>query len=831
LPCKGLRRGGGANAAREARSALAKVLERRAKYDEAEEILKRLLTEREEVYARGNVLERRCMKGEYEERQLDRQKEVLRARHALAELKACNLRQVVDPGIAVVAKHEVGKLHSVVVRGVTGYAAFLNATYVLNSAHTANSFPVFTHGAGHTTRKTFNDHQMVHLFCGNHGHWIVGDTASMVAGTSKGLIASSSRSPSPLGLQWRASNGTAFVLDLAITLDTPTWLTSSGLVETIGKLKEACAEMALMSEEVGELFGEDDPFRLRFLESYANMVSRAQIEGVATATDATRTSLVWDPFVSIAMLRDILERRCRLFGATHEDTLRTMLGLADALLAQDNVDESADLLKQGLTICDDDRRAYSFKGDFAFQLAKLRSAENKLDDAEELYRVALEHKKLQNGRSHPSLVPIEMDLAAVLEKRGSLGEAEKLYSTAVTELLTSRGLRHRDTVLANEMLVGVLRAQGKPYKVEAMRLLELPEGNSLLHPEKSYTRELAEGKLFLDGNHYKTFPTVIEAFTELTLLDLEWNSFTELPETIGQLTNLEELWIRGNRITALPPTINGLTKLKVLHCDGNHLTSLPDEVQMLTALERLDLYGNQLVAAPWLPALVGLTDLNLGANRLATLPDGIVALTNLETLELRGNQLASLPEAIGELSRLQTLSVASNQLRGLPASIGQLSSLRILFVDNNQVLLPDEISALPDYHRDTETWSMVSVEEIPRPQSRVVEEWLSHLKKLGCVSNLRSSLDHPHVIQLADLEVLKRTHVPQVPAFCDPAWIASFQETAECDERTATFYVKGAIQIGSDLQGALAFYFGEGRRAPAPPSFVYEYTEGDEVAL
>jgi hypothetical protein len=245
----------------------------------------------------------------------------------------------------------------------------------------------------------------------------------------------------------------------------------------------------------------------------------------------------------------------------------------------------------------------------------------------------------------------------------------------------------------------------------------------------------------------------------------------------------------------------------------------------------LDLYGNQLVAAPWLPALVGLTDLNLGANRLATLPDGIVALTNLETLELRGNQLASLPEAIGELSRLQTLSVASNQLRGLPASIGQLSSLRILFVDNNQVLLPDEISALPDYHRDTETWSMVSVEEIPRPQSRVVEEWLSHLKKLGCVSNLRSSLDHPHVIQLADLEVLKRTHVPQVPAFCDPAWIASFQETAECDERTATFYVKGAIQIGSDLQGALAFYFGEGRRAPAPPSFVYKYTEGDEVAL
>jgi hypothetical protein len=61
------------------------------------------------------------------------------------QLKTCNLRSIVDPGRAVVAGHEVDALHSVVVRGVTGIRAVLNATYVLNRAHTANSFPVFTH--------------------------------------------------------------------------------------------------------------------------------------------------------------------------------------------------------------------------------------------------------------------------------------------------------------------------------------------------------------------------------------------------------------------------------------------------------------------------------------------------------------------------------------------------------------------------------------------------------------------------------------------------------------------------------------------------------------
>ena len=62
------------------------------------------------------------------------------------QIKAGNLRVLVDPGRAAVAGHEVDALQSFVLGGATGgIAAPCNGVYNLNPAHTANEFPVFTH--------------------------------------------------------------------------------------------------------------------------------------------------------------------------------------------------------------------------------------------------------------------------------------------------------------------------------------------------------------------------------------------------------------------------------------------------------------------------------------------------------------------------------------------------------------------------------------------------------------------------------------------------------------------------------------------------------------
>ena len=65
----------------------------------------------------------------------------LRGRAAGVQIKASNLRVLVDPGCAVMAGHEVDALQSVALGGVTGVNAVCNGVYNLNPAHTANEFP------------------------------------------------------------------------------------------------------------------------------------------------------------------------------------------------------------------------------------------------------------------------------------------------------------------------------------------------------------------------------------------------------------------------------------------------------------------------------------------------------------------------------------------------------------------------------------------------------------------------------------------------------------------------------------------------------------------
>jgi acetyl esterase/lipase len=99
----------------------------------------------------------------------------------------------------------------------------------------------------------------------------------------------------------------------------------------------------------------------------------------------------------------------------------------------------------------------------------------------------------------------------------------------------------------------------------------------------------------------------------------------------------EELDLSGYGLRELPPSIGKLTKLKKLRLARNFLTALPD----LRPLQRL------------------------------------------EVLELQANQLRELPEGIGQLKSLRILDVCGNQLRRLPDACRALPSLRRLVVGGN----------------------------------------------------------------------------------------------------------------------------------------------------
>jgi Leucine-rich repeat (LRR) protein len=82
--------------------------------------------------------------------------------------------------------------------------------------------------------------------------------------------------------------------------------------------------------------------------------------------------------------------------------------------------------------------------------------------------------------------------------------------------------------------------------------------------------------------------------------------------------------------------------------------------------------------------------LNLGYNRLTTLPPQIENFPFLEVLNVRDNELTSLPKEIGNLTFLEKLYLNDNRLTELPKEIHKLVNLRILVLSDNELtFLPD----------------------------------------------------------------------------------------------------------------------------------------------
>jgi hypothetical protein len=130
--------------------------------------------------------------------------------------------------------------------------------------------------------------------------------------------------------------------------------------------------------------------------------------------------------------------------------------------------------------------------------------------------------------------------------------------------------------------------------------------------------------------------------------------------------------------------------VRVLNLGYNKLTTLPAEIGNLTSLEKLDLWSNELTTLPAeIGNLASLEKLYLRNNKLTTLPAEIGNLTSLEKLDLWSNKLTTLPAEIGNLTSLRQLDLSCNKLTTLPAEIGNLTSLQELYITpGNEFIIP-----------------------------------------------------------------------------------------------------------------------------------------------
>jgi Leucine-rich repeat (LRR) protein len=139
--------------------------------------------------------------------------------------------------------------------------------------------------------------------------------------------------------------------------------------------------------------------------------------------------------------------------------------------------------------------------------------------------------------------------------------------------------------------------------------------------------------------------------------------------------------------------VAGVTEINL---SAYELGTLPESLFELRTLKKLYLsYCKLTTLSPRIGELTALTELQITHNLLQSLPPEIRELKALTELQISHNLLQTLPPEIGHLGSLKTLQADHNRLRILPAAIGSLTTLTELELRHNELTsLPPEIEGM-----------------------------------------------------------------------------------------------------------------------------------------
>ena len=148
----------------------------------------------------------------------------------------------------------------------------------------------------------------------------------------------------------------------------------------------------------------------------------------------------------------------RLNGKTTSPTLDT---LAQELQAQDKHDEAEPLYREALEM---DRDILGTRHPNTLiainNLAQVLQAQGKYDEAEPLCREALEMERDTLGDRHPDTLSSINDLGALLQAKGDLAAAEPLQREALKVRRETLGSRHPSTLNSINNLGALFKAKG-----------------------------------------------------------------------------------------------------------------------------------------------------------------------------------------------------------------------------------------------------------------------------------------------------------------------------------------------------------------------------------
>lgn len=163
------------------------------------------------------------------------------------------------------------------------------------------------------------------------------------------------------------------------------------------------------------------------------------------------------------------------------------------------------------------------------------------------------------------------------------------------------------------------------------------------------------------------------ADVELNLNGLQLGDLPELPDLSAAFDHVGSLNLTSVKLSAQGSDgfLQAFTQLTTLELNGNGLEVVPDPVQYMEKLERLELSSNRISDTgrlyATLSSLERLQWLDLSYNELDTFDVGVVR--DLETLNLRNNNLTDWPDGALNASRLRTLNLSGNDITSIPEEV------------------------------------------------------------------------------------------------------------------------------------------------------------------
>ncbi len=227
---------------------------------------------------------------------------------------------------------------------------------------------------------------------------------------------------------------------------------------------------------------------------------------------------------------------------------------------------------------------------------------------------------------------------------------------------------------------------------------------------------LLVGKRLWDGNRLFAFDVLIRAYEalgreplravatvhrehpslpSLDILSYQRGDYSDLGEAAAQPTDVRRLEIHRS-LETLDVDMSAFANLEVLQLGGNRLASLPASLARCTKLREINLYNNRFTEIPVaLLALPALEELQLGMNPISHVPADLGTLRHLRTLDLSGSELSA-----DDFARVRA-ALPTTKVRGTPLPVATPYSPKATFAVGDVVSHPTfgrgEVKALlPD---------------------------------------------------------------------------------------------------------------------------------------